>query len=143
MAKKTMFNIFFGVVLAGLLIGFVNIGIIFLYPIPEACEFERDICEPDKTCEPEEIDRTECDNARDARNQVIFYILASVGLVAMIIGFIATNLMLNWAGLLAGFVLIIEGMVRLGEVNLLNFITSGVLIGIAIFAFFRFNKKLD
>ena len=142
MAKKPLFvKVVFGIVLAALIVSFLNVGISLFYERPEYSDFceEQFFARPFNETEPnqEEITKQrECqENFNDADkryNRVVFFILAPIGLILLIAGTFVSGLTIQIMLMGSGFLNVVIGIVRNIESKLEIFIAIGILIVIGI-----------
>ena len=142
MAKKPLFvKVVFGIVLAALIVSFLNVGISLFYERPEYSDFceEQFFARPFNETEPnqEEITKQrECQenfNEADKRyNRVVFFILAPIGLILLIAGTFVSGLTIQIMLMGSGFLNVVIGIVRNIESKLEIFIAIGILIVIGI-----------
>ena len=142
MIKSDLFvKVIFGIVLAILIVSFLNVGISLFYERPEYTAFceEQFFARPLNETEPnrEEITKQRgCqENFNDANkkyDRIIFFILAPVGLMLLIAGTFISSLTIQIMLMGSGFLNVVIGIVRNIESRLEIFITIGILIVIGI-----------
>lgn len=131
-----------GIFLAAMIAGFVNLGIEVFYPSPKYEAF----------CTPEFVSQEPCDyypkqcdldyqQAIQGYSEDIFWVLAPIGFILVVIGIYYRNLLVNLAGIFGGSFLVIESIIR----NLNNKITAFITLGfiIILIAYFAYTKTKD
>ena len=143
MVNRQLFvKVIFGVVLAVLIVSFLNVGISLFYPTPKYSDFceEQFFARPFNETEPnqEEITKQrECNDkfteANEKRGRIVFFVLAPIGLILLITGtLVSSNLTIQIMLMGSGFASIVSGIIRNLEDKLSVFITIGILIIIGI-----------
>lgn len=136
-------QVLLSIFLSCLLIAFVNLGITQFYPRPDCnidCILNDNTC-TGADCKDNICAYQSCSRNQDAYENNVFYILAIVGLICIIIGFLVPGLIAQITGLSTGFILIIEGMIRNNRSTLTLFITSALLIAIVIGLIYKFSRR--
>jgi hypothetical protein len=138
--QKTVVKAIFGIVLAILVVSFINVGISLFYPSPKY----EDYCQPyiperlpveNKTFNQPEADKLcyqNFDEAQNKYNRTIFLILAPIGLLLLIIGTLIPNLTLQIMLMGSGFINVVIAIVRNLQEKTSVFIVLGILIIIGI-----------
>ena len=150
MNRNLFVKVIFGIVLAVLVVSFLNVGISLFYERPEYNDF----CEEPFPCitTPKEVTEEENQKARECYDQFneatkkhdrfVFFILAPIGLILLIVGTrMNKNLTLQIMSMGAGFASVVSGIVRNIQDKLSVFITIGILIIIGIL--FTLKKLKD
>ncbi len=138
--KKSVVMIWIlGIFLAGMIAGFVNLGIEVFYPSQKYETY----CTPNVVSkEGGDIYPRQCDldyqEVMQSYNQNIFWVLAPIGFILVIIGIFYGNLLINLTGIFGGSFLVIESIVR----NLNNKVTAFITLGLMIIlmGYFAFKK---
>ena len=130
-----------GIFLAAMIAGFVNLGIEVFYPSPKYETY----CTPEIVKDLPDVYPKQCDidhkDAMNDYNQKIFWVLAPVGFVLVLIGIVYTNLLANLIGIFGGSFLIIQSIMRNLNNKVTAFITLGlIIILIGYFAFKKFKE---
>ena len=118
-----------GIFLAGMIAGFVNLGIEVFHSSPKYESY----CTPEIVSK-ENIDYypKQCDldyqEAMKLYNQNIFWVLAPIGFILVLLGIFYSNLLINLTGIFGGSFLVIESIIR----NLSNKITAFITLGLII-----------
>jgi len=150
MAKNKVFvKILFGIILGILIVSFMNVGISLFLTAPEFSDFCDDPVPRPAAIEgnmPVSVDdgkecRDAYDEARSDHSKIVFYILAPLGLILLMVGVFLSNLTMQIALMGAGGINMIVAIMRNLEDKLFVFITIGILIVIAIY--FVFKKLRD
>ena len=140
MQKSSLFvKILFGIVLAVLITSFLNIGLSLIYKTPNYEDYCQEI-RPLKLDEQISIEQQEeqkkCSDdfnqAMQSRNKKVFFILAPIGFILLIIGTLVKDLtlqvMLMGSGFLSTLISIFQNM----QDKLSIFITIGLLLIVGI-----------
>jgi hypothetical protein len=138
--KKVMVWIL-GIALAGMIAGFVNLGIEVFYPSPKYEAY----CTPEVVEKLPDVYPKQCDveyqDAINAYNEKVFWVLAPVGFVLVLVGIFYASLLINLIGVFGGSFLVIESILRNLNNKVIAFITLGlIIILIGYFAFKRFKE---
>ncbi|NRA91443.1 MAG: hypothetical protein HRU26_01965 [Psychroserpens sp.] len=137
--KNTVMIWILGIFLGGMIAGFVNLGIEVFYPAPKYETY----CTPEVVKDLANVYPKPCDvefqNARDAHNQTIFWVIAPIGFLLLIIGIFSKGLLLNLVGIFSGSYLVIQSVTS----NLNNKITAFVTLGmiIILIGYFAYRKS--
>ena len=131
-----------GIFLAGMIAGFVNLGVEVFYPSPKYETY----------CTPEIVSKEnmdyypkQCDldyqDAMKIYNQNIFWVLAPIGFILVMTGIFYSNLLINLTGIFGGSFLVIESIIK----NLNNKITAFITLGLIIIliGYFAFKKSKE
>jgi len=130
-----------GIFLAAMIAGFVNLGIEVFYPSPEYETY----CTPEIVKDLPDVYPKQCDidynDAMDVYNQNIFWVLAPIGFILVLVGIFYANLLINLTGIFGGSFLVIESIMK----NLNNKITAFITLGLIIIliAYFAFKKYTE
>ena len=99
--KKVMTWIL-GIALAGMIAGFVNLGIEVFYPSPKYETY----CTPEIVENLPDVYPKQCDldfkDAIDSYNEKVFWVLAPIGFVLVLVGIFYTSLLINLIGVFGG-----------------------------------------
>jgi len=130
-----------GIFLAAMIAGFVNLGVEVFYPSPKYETY----CTPEIVKEAGDYYPKQCDldfqDAMSAYNQKIFWVLAPIGFILVIIGIFYGNLLINLIGTFGGSFLVIESIIKNLNNKIIAFITLGlIIILIGYFAFKKFKE---
>ncbi|MBW2984091.1 hypothetical protein KY361_03195 [Candidatus Woesearchaeota archaeon] len=130
-----------GIFLAAMISGFVNLGIDVFYPSPKYETY----CTPEIVEDLPDVYPKQCDidhkDAMNDYNQKIFWVLAPVGFVLVLIGIVYTNLLANLIGIFGGSFLIIQSIMRNLNNKVMAFITLGLII--ILIGYFAFKKSKE
>ena len=141
--QKTVVKAIFGVVLAILVVSFINVGISLFYPAPKY----EDHCQPyiperlpvleNQTFNQEQYEKNNLcgesfNEAQNKYNRTIFLILAPIGLLLLIIGTLIPNVTLQIMLMGSGFINVVIAIVRNLQEKTSVFIVLGILIIIGI-----------
>lgn len=131
-----------GIFLAAMIAGFVNLGVEVFYPSPKYETY----CTPDVVSKevgdfyPKQCDLDYQDTMK-AYNQNIFWVLAPIGFILVLVGIFYANLLINLTGIFGGSFLVIESIIRNLNNKIIAFITLGlIIILIGYFAFKKFKE---
>ena len=130
-----------GIFLAGMIAGFVNLGVEVFYPSPRYESY----CTPDVVSkETGDYYPRQCDldyqTTIEQYDQNIFWILAPIGFVLVLAGIFYSNLLINLTGIFGGSFLVIESIIRNLNNKIIAFVTLGlIIILIGYFAFKKFK----
>lgn len=139
--KGTVMIWILGLFLAGMIAGFVNLGIEVFYPSPVFEEY----CTPERVEELPDVYPRQCDveyrNAVTEHNQVSFWVLAPIGFILVIVGMFSASLLLNLVGVFGGSFLVIQSIIS----NLNNKVTAFVTLGfiIILIGYFAYKKSKE
>ena len=127
-----------GIFLAGMIAGFVNLGVEVFYPSPKYETY----CTPEIVKDLPDVYPKQCDldyqDAMEAYNQNIFWVLAPIGFVLVLVGIFYANLLINLTGIFGGSFLVIESIIRNLNNKIIAFITLGLII--ILIGYFAFKK---
>jgi hypothetical protein len=163
MAKKKTnnsgFDIFYGIVLAILFFGLLNLGVYVFYPNPEYTDF----CLYDKigssnieTCElnggvwnnsssNQYCDYTQCSNDYQESltdyNMKAFYIYVIIGAILAILGLFITNKIFQITIFSSGIAFLIEGIIRNINNKIPAFIVAAVVFILISIVIYRKTKR--
>src|SRR3989344_2430380 len=143
MIKNKLFvKIIFGIVLAVLIVSFLNVGISLFYPEPkynDYCDiYPRAITAETPDEEVEEINKEqkrcndEFETVNNKYNRIVFFILAPIGFALLIIGTFITNLTIQIMLMGSGFINIVMAIMRNIQDKISIFVAIGMLIVIGI-----------
>jgi len=139
--KGTVLIWILGVFLAGMIAGFVNLGIEVFYPSPKYETY----CTPEIVKDLANVYPKECDlqfkDAKNEHNQTTFWVLAPIGFVLVIIGIFSKSLLINLVGVFGGSYLVIQTITA----NLNNKVTAFVTLGciIILIGYFAYKKSRE
>ena len=131
-----------GIFLAAMIAGFVNLGVEVFYPSPKYETY----CTPDIVSkEGGDYYPKQCDldyqDVMQAYNQNVFWVLAPIGFVMVLVGIFYANLLINLTGIFGGSFLVIESIMRNLNNKIIAFITLGfIIILIGYFAFKKYKE---
>ena len=127
-----------GIFLAAMIAGFVNLGIEVFYSSPKYETY----CTPEIAKEAGDYYPKQCDldfqDAMSNYNKKIFWVLAPVGFILVILGIFYANLLINLIGVFGGSFLVIESILRNLNNKVIAFITLGLII--ILIGYFSFKK---
>lgn len=140
--KKNVIMIWIlGIFLAAMIAGFVNLGIEVFHPSPEYETY----CTPETVKNLTDVYPKQCDiDYRDEitnYNQSIFWILAPIGFILILLGIFYENLLINLMGIFGGSFLVIESIIRNLNSKITAFITLGCII--ALIGYFAYKKSKE
>ena len=141
MEGKKVMTWILGIALAGMIAGFVNLGIEVFYPSPKYETY----CTPEIVENLPDVYPKQCDleykDAINAYNQKIFWVLAPVGFILVLVGIFYTTLLINLIGIFGGSYLVIQSILSNLNNKVIAFITLGlIIILIGYFAFKKFKE---
>lgn len=137
------------VILSALLIFITNLGISTFYNTPKYDDYCRGCVSPSPIVDKSDTINQACyqscqedyNNALKSYSQNIFYILAGLGLLFLLLGLFINMSIIQYTGLISGGVLAIEGIVRNFESKTSVFVASVALFVIFIvFAVIKFRR---
>jgi len=127
-----------GIFLAGMIAGFVNLGIEVFYPSPKYETY----CTPEIVEDLPDVYPKQCDidfqNAMDEHNQKRFWVVAPIGFILVITGIFYASLLINLIGIFGGSFLIIQSIIWNLNNKVIAFITLGLII--ILIGYFSFKK---
>jgi hypothetical protein len=163
MAKKKTnnsgFDIFYGIVLAILLFGLLNLGVYVFYPSPEYtnyCTYDKIGATNIESCELNNgiwnnsssspyCDYTQCSNeyqeSLDSYNMKAFYIYVILGALLAIIGLFITNNIFQITIFSSGTAFLIEGIIRNINNKIPAFIAAAVAFILISIIIYRKTKR--
>lgn len=139
--KSTAMIWILGIFLAGMIAGFVNLGIEVFYPSPKYEAF----CTPEIVKDLPNVYPKQCDidfkNAMREYYQKSFWVLAPLGFILVIIGIFSKSLLINLIGVFGGSFLVIQSVIS----NLNNKVTAFITLGfiIVLIGYFAFKKSIE
>lgn len=139
--KSTAMIWILGIFLAGMIAGFVNLGIEVFYPSPKYEAF----CTPEIVKDLPNVYPKQCDidfkNAMREYFQMSFWVLAPIGFILVIIGIFSKSLLINLIGVFGGSFLVIQSVIS----NLNNKVTAFITLGfiIVLIGYFAFKKTIE
>lgn len=141
--KNIWISIVAGIFLAIMLVVTTHFGIKVFYAEPDYPRYDC-VYDPndEEKCNISQEEYLAYESDMDKYNQNVFYVLAFVGIIFIIIGLVWNNLIAQISGIGAGFVSIIMGMIRNSDSNVTVFITSIVVIILIAGVLYRFRKKI-
>ena len=132
-----------GLFLAAMIAGFVNLGVEVFYPSPKYETY----CTPEVVAEemagkggdyyPKQCD-LDYEAAMKVYNQNIFWVLAPIGFILVIVGIYYGSLLITLPGVFGGSFLVIESILRNLNNKIIAFITLGLII--LLIGYFAFKK---
>ena len=139
--KSTVMIWILGIFLAAMIAGFVNLGIEVFYPSPKYETY----CTPEIVENLPDVYPKQCDmdfqDAMSGYNQKIFWVLAPIGFVLVLIGIFYANLLVNLIGIFGGSFLVIQSIMRNLNNKVIAFITLGLII--ILIGYFAFKKSKE
>jgi hypothetical protein len=136
--KSTVMVWILGIFLAGMIAGFVNLGVEVFYPSPKYEAY----CTPEIVKDLPDVYPKQCDmdfqDDIETYNQNIFWVLAPIGFVLVLAGIFYANLLINLTGIFGGSFLVIESILRNLNNKVIAFITLGLII--ILIGYFAFKK---
>ena len=139
--KSTVMIWILGIFLAAMIAGFVNLGVEVFYPSPKYETY----CTPEIVEDLPDVYPKQCDidyqDAMKAYNQNIFWVLAPVGFVLILVGIFYANLLINLMGVFGGSFLVIESIMKNLNNKIIAFITLGLII--ILIGYFAFKKSKE
>ena len=139
--KSTAMIWILGIFLAGMIAGFVNLGIEVFYPSPKYETF----CTPEIVKDLPNVYPKQCDidfqNAMREYHQMSFWVLAPIGFILVILGIFSKSLLINLIGVFGGSFLVIQSVLNNLNNKVIAFFTLGLII--ILIGYFAFKKSVQ
>jgi hypothetical protein len=89
-------------------------------------------------CDRDYVCRAEYEDARGSYNQVQYYVFASLGLALLLLGLLSSLSTVQYSGMAAGGILLLEGIVTNLDNKVLTFVSLLIILG--IFGYLVYQK---
>ena len=139
MPKNIFVKVIFGLVLAILIVAFVNIGFSLINPSPkytDYCDEPRPVLPSEQVTKEEQQNLKECadqfEQAMSERNKTLFFIIAPIGFILLVIGTFMKDLVMQIMLMLSGFINTLSAIIQNDQDKVSIFITIALLLVIGI-----------